>query len=1050
MTTQAVPQSADSVEVRRRQWVVREVVSSSLPKDPLHPPTNEASHVVRLSSMDEDGWGEELEVIWEIEPGARIVNRGRPELPRPDGFDDPECFSAFLDAVRWGTVSSADASSLQSPFRSGVTIESFQLEPVVRAIKMPRVNLLIADDVGLGKTIEAGLVLQELLLRHRIQNVLVVCPAALNAKWKDEMRDKFGLDFVIVDSEAMKRLRRERGLHVNPWTHFPRLITSMDYLKREMPLRLFRETLPGSTEPTYPRRHGLLIVDEAHNIAPSGGGNYAIESQRTDAIRLLAPHFEHKLFLSATPHNGSPESFSALLHLLDDQRFTRGVRRQDPKQVQAVTVRRLKTELVDEQGKRIFLERQLQAISIHYTVEEKALYQDLKRYGELRRVAESGSSGARSIGTEFVLKLLKKRMFSSPQAFADTLDKHVKTLRGIEEKASPKRLVPEGVLRRQLQAAEDPEETTDDEHEEDLGDAIVASTNAFDELGAEEKRLLQDLSTRARQAVNRPDSKTAELLRWLEVTLRPGGRWNDERVILFTEYRATQNWLHGILAHHGFAVDERLELLYGGMDEDDRERIKAAFQSDPAQSKVRILLATDMASEGIDLQNHCHRLIHIEIPWNPNVLEQRNGRIDRHGQKFAPEIFHFVGADYRQNVGDANTRPGDLDGDLEFLMVAAKKIQLIGSDLFGKVSPVIARQVEEAMLGKRRDIDTSRAEKEAEPIRRLLSFQRKLAEEVARLRRTLDESREELHITPESVRRVVEVALRLARQPALRPVDARSQTFWMPKLTGAWGGCLAGLLHPHTKKERPITFDHGVAKDRDDVVLAHLNHRLVDMSQRLLRAEISAGQDARQIHRVVACTVPASVSKELAVVAWSRILVLGTDGHRLHEQVIVSGGYVSDGRFRRFDTVEETSRIERALSDRSATDAQRQRIRALWPRIEKPLGEALQFREQQRTKNLHTMLEDRAEDECKKIEAIFAELQKQIETELEERKQTQLGLFTALEQAQWIRDADSLREELIRIPDRVRAEQAELRRRFRDPKPWSFPVAVAFLVPESW
>jgi superfamily II DNA or RNA helicase len=1050
MTAQAVPQTADAVEVRRRHWVVREVVGSSLPKDPLRQATNDVSHVVRLSSMDDDGWGEELEVIWEIEPGARVVHHGKPELPRPDGFDDPESFSAFLDAVRWGTVSSADASSLQSPFRSGVTIENYQLEPVVRAIRMPRVNLLIADDVGLGKTIEAGLVLQELLLRHRIQNVLVVCPASLNTKWKDEMREKFGLEFEIVDSDAMKRLRRERGLHVNPWTHFPRLITSMDYLKREMPLRLFRETLPGPNEPTYPRRHGLLIVDEAHNIAPSGSARYAIESQRTDAIRTLAPHFEHKLFLSATPHNGFPESFSALLNLLDDQRFTRGVRRQDPKQVQAVMVRRLKTELVDEQGKRVFLERQLEAIPVRYTDEEKALYQDLKKYGDLRRAAERESTGARSLGTDFVLKLLKKRLFSSPQAFADTLDKHVKTLRGFEEKTSSRRAVPEGVLRRQLEAVEEPEETTDDEHEEELNDAVVAATNTFDELGDEERRLLQTLSTRARQAANRPDSKTNELLRWLEATLRPGGKWNDERVIVFTEFRATQKWLQGILAAHQFATDERLELLYGGMKEDDRERIKAAFQAHPSQSKVRILLATDMASEGIDLQNHCHRLVHFEIPWNPNVLEQRNGRIDRHGQRFAPEILHFVGSNYRQDAGDTETRPGDLEGDLEFLMVAVKKIERIGSDLLGKVSPVVAKQVLEAMLGKRREIDTSRTEKEAEPVRRLLSFQRKLADEIAKLRRTLDESREELHVTPASVRRVVDVGLRLAKQPPLRPFDLHTSSFVMPKLTGAWVGCLAGLPHPHTKKERPITFDHDAAKGRDDVVLVHLNHRLVDMSQRLLRAEVSAAKDARQIHRVVACTVPTSVTKDLAVLAWSRILVLGADGHRLHEQVIVSGGYVNDGRFRRFDTVEEATRIERALSDRAATEAQRERIRVLWSRIEKPLGEALQSREQQRTKNLHSMLEDRAEDECRKVEAIFAELKKQIETELGDRKSVQLEMFTSPEQAQWDRDAESLHDELKRIPDRLRAEQAELRRRFRDPKPWSFPVAVAFLVPQSW
>jgi hypothetical protein len=140
------------------------------------------------------------------------------------------------------------------------------------------------------------------------------------------MRDKFGLDFQIVDCELMKELRHRRGIHVNPWTHFPRLISSIDFLKRERPLRLFRETLPTESESVYPRRYDILILDEAHNCAPAGRGNYATDSLRTEAVRLLAPHFEHKLFLSATPHNGYQESFTALLELLDNQRFARGMR----------------------------------------------------------------------------------------------------------------------------------------------------------------------------------------------------------------------------------------------------------------------------------------------------------------------------------------------------------------------------------------------------------------------------------------------------------------------------------------------------------------------------------------------------------------------------------------------------------------------------------------------------------------------------------------------------------------------------------------------------
>jgi SNF2 family DNA or RNA helicase len=287
---------------------------------------------------------------------------------------------AFLNAVRWGAVSQADDKMLQSPFRSGIEIDDYQLDPVVRALSMPRVNLLIADDVGLGKTIEAGLVVQELLVRHRIRTVLVVCPSSLQVQWKEEMRDKFGLEFRIIDSEAISELRKKRGIHVNPWNHFPRLITSIDYLKRERPLRLFRDTLPGGNEVTYPRKYDLLIVDEAHNVAPSGRNNYSIDSQRTVAVRTLARHFEHKLFLTATPHNGYRESFAALLELLDNQRFARAVL-PDRNQLEAVMVRRLKSELkLKWDGSRRFAERMVNHIEVPYSVAETDAHKTLQAY----------------------------------------------------------------------------------------------------------------------------------------------------------------------------------------------------------------------------------------------------------------------------------------------------------------------------------------------------------------------------------------------------------------------------------------------------------------------------------------------------------------------------------------------------------------------------------------------------------------------------------------------------------------------------------------------
>ena len=266
-----VPESGQLVSVRSRRWVVGEVQSRTLPPPPLEPASDRPQHLVSLLSVEDDALGEELQVVWEIEPGASVIEKVA--LPEPTGFDPPDRLDAFLDAVRWGAASTADVRNIQSPFRCGIDIEDYQLDPVVRAIQMPRVNLLIADDVGLGKTIESGLVALELIIRHRARRVLVVCPASLQVQWRDQMRDKFGLDFRIVDSELMRDLRRRRGIHVNPWGHFPRLITSIDFLKRERPLRLFKETLPAEGESIYPRRYDVLIVDEAHNCAPPGGAS---------------------------------------------------------------------------------------------------------------------------------------------------------------------------------------------------------------------------------------------------------------------------------------------------------------------------------------------------------------------------------------------------------------------------------------------------------------------------------------------------------------------------------------------------------------------------------------------------------------------------------------------------------------------------------------------------------------------------------------------------------------------------------------------------------
>ena len=412
-----------------------------------------------------------------------------------------------------------------------------------------------------------------------------------------------------------------------------------------------------------------------------------------------------------------------------------------------------------------------------------------------------------------MLKLLKKRLFSCPAAFQTTLVQHERSLASAKKRRVAAERPSYRLLRQLVESVE-----------EDFGnDAVECATRLFRELTEEEQSLLRTMREWAAGAVRLADSKAKELIRWLNETVRPGGKWSDTRAIIFTEYRATQNWLHGLMANDGLAANDRLLTIYGGMDTETREQIKAAFQANPAESPVRILLATDAASEGIDLQNHCSRLVHYEIPWNPNRMEQRNGRVDRHGQKADRVlIYHFVGRGYRERGEQAALTPGALEGDLEFLMLAAIKVDRIRNDL-GTVGPVIAAQVEEAMLGHRTRLETAAAEKKAEPVRKMLTFERRLREQIQELHDQLQETRRELRLSPDNVQAVVEIALALAGQPPLRDgtlpgvwpdptgQHLRCPVFRLPAFAGSWAQCLEGLAQPHTGRLRPLVFDHALA-----------------------------------------------------------------------------------------------------------------------------------------------------------------------------------------------------------------------------------------------
>ncbi|MCC6808074.1 MAG: DEAD/DEAH box helicase [Deltaproteobacteria bacterium] len=1023
-----IPVPGQLVEVRRSRFVVTDVRESTFALAAQQKP----QHVVGLSSVEDVDLGSPLEVVWEIEPGARVhENAGLPD-PR-SGFDPPRRHQAFLDAVRWGAIASADAKVLQAPFRSGIQVETYQLEPVVRALSMPRVSLLLADDVGLGKTIESGLVLQELTLRHRVRTALVVCPAALCLQWRDHMRDKFGLEFRIVDAELMRELRRARGLRCNPWTHFPRLIVSIDYLKRDRPLRLMKEVLPSQAE-SFPRRFDLLIVDEAHHVAPSGVGRYAIDSLRTQAVRTIVPHFEHKLFLSATPHNGYAESFSALLELLDDQRFHRGVE-PNKEQLHAVMVRRLKSEIVNWDDTPRFPKRELAHLEVAYPDAEREAHALLERYSVLRR--EVAASARAVNAAEFVTKLLKKRLFSSPAAFLSTLEKHRATVEGKRHAAS----------RRDYDRFDD-DDLLDDEYDEAESEVLFAASGDLPALSQEEKTLVDKLTKWARSATAKGDAKLDALFAWLEANICKKRKWGDERAIIFTEYRTTQNWLLEQLASAGLAGENRVLMLYGGMPQDDREAIKAAFQAGPKQSVARLLLATDAASEGIDLQNHCSRLVHYEIPWNPNRLEQRNGRIDRHGQRAKQvDIFHFVGAGFSTR-GEKEVAPGSLEGDLEFLARAAVKVEQIREDL-GKVGPVISQQVSEAMLGRRKRLETAAAESATAPIKRLLKLERRLKEDLAAHKAKLDESRATLSLSPDRVRAVVEEALAIAKKPPLREVAVTGgKGYRLPKLDGSWARSSEGLRHPHTGEERPIVFDPALAEERDDVVLAHLNHRLVRMSLGVLRAQVWTRDERRALQRVTTRTAPNHVLDAPMLVLHGRLLILGADNHRLHEEILTAGARVREGKLTKA-TAKEVDAALAAATDNDAPAPVRDKLATLWPKHEAEAFTLLERRAEDRFASLTKMLAERGNKEAEQLEALLTELRARIEAALAEDLPAQLPLFADNERQQLERNRKSLAARVQAIPREIERESKALRARYSGASHRLFAVAVTYLVPEG-
>ncbi|HUZ52131.1 MAG TPA: DISARM system SNF2-like helicase DrmD [Streptosporangiaceae bacterium] len=1044
------PEIGELVRVRGQHWVVTDV----------HEPDAQAEAgqtLVDLLSVSDGGYGAELKVVWEVEPGRAVLEAQTLPEVAAGGFDSPGRLAAFLDAIRWSAVTSADTRRLQAPFRSGVKIEDYQLEPVARALRAPRVNLLIADDVGLGKTIEAGLTALELLLRHRASRIMVICPAGLTVKWRDEMAEKFGLDFTAVDADLLKQLRRTHGLAANPFRVYPLTIVSMSWLRGPRCQRLLDEVLDDDDLTTH-RPFDLLIVDEAHHVAPAAPQQaYAVDSQQTKAVRRLARHFEHRLFLTATPHNGYTESFTALLEVIDPQRFVRGMT-PDGKARDAVVVRRLKDTIVNEDGSPKFPGRDAGLIPVDFPESEREVHGWLGEYARLRR-QRLGTSRAAARAADLVTLLLKKRLFSSPAAFAQTISVHRESMLGqaasrrIPDEVPPwlEDLIDDGTL--------DDDALADSEH-----DNLTRSARLQPAPTAGELDLLDRMERWALAHEARADAKAKAMLDYLAAVCKPDGlHWTNERVVVFTEYRDTQRWLADLLVQAGLG-DGHLALLHGGMGIEEREQLREAFQASPAEHPVRILLATDAASEGIDLQRHCHRLVNYDIPFNPNKLEQRIGRIDRYGQREVAQIRHFVGSGYEK------ARPGSYEEDLEFLSRVAIKVARMEEDL-GAVNAVLAAAVQDRLLGRLRpDFDVDRAtEDEAKRKRRSVNVagavpaEGNVGDQVRRLRVQLNESIAELHIAPGNLERVVSTALDLDRQLALEPVideiALAEGLFRVPTLTGSWERTTRGLafkLRDKADQERPITFDPQAADGRDDVVLAHLGHPLTAMATTLLRAAMWGGR--RDLNRVTALVSDDPTLEATVLAAFARLVLVGHDGTQLHEEIIHAGGWLREtggaARFTRIEGVEMLGSILDTTLDasrlRGASEAVQARLAAAWPTARGGLQTAIEARRRARRDSLTRALDRRRDEEIDRITANLDQFAASLRTAIaaDEPDDGQLILPLA-ELEQHRRDRASWRRRLEEIDGERDREASVIRERYRVVDDHVFPAAVVFVVPHQ-
>lgn len=528
--------------------------------------------VTGLSSLVRDREAKFVDAIEALEEPIRVVDP-KSTSPVHDASPYYRDTRLFLEALLRQTV--PPDARLCVGHRGAMDVLPYQLDPARLALQQPRQRILIADAVGLGKTIECGVLLSEMIRRGRGRRILVLTVKSMMTQFQKELWSRFSIPLVRLDSTGLQRVRTNIPSNHNPFHYFDKTIISIDTIKQDGEYRNHLENAWWD----------VIVIDEAHNVARRG-----TNSMRARVAELLSSRSDSLILLSATPHDGKRESFASIMNMLnptaikDDANY-------GPEDIEGLFIRRFKKD-IKAQVRGSFPERIVHLRKHPASTAEERAYECLAGI-TFRQIDQEKRTG------ELLFKtLLEKALFSSPAACLNTIEGRIKRTR---ERTDPARF-----------------------------DADVAA--------------LQNLAAQLEKITPADFSKYQALLKMLRAGSKDAIDWSsretDDRLVVFTERIATLDWLAKRLPVDLGLKTNQVEILHGGMSDVEQQAVVEAFGNEA--SPLRLLLASDVASEGINLHYLSHRMIHFDIPWSLLTFQQRNGRIDRYGQEKQPQLHYLL------------------------------------------------------------------------------------------------------------------------------------------------------------------------------------------------------------------------------------------------------------------------------------------------------------------------------------------------------------------------------------------------------------------------